>query len=320
MRKTDLKCWVLSEDGLIGTENQCLGVAEALGVTPEVKRIALRQPWKSLSPHLGFESARSFSTVLAGPWPDLLIASGRKSIAASRYIKRMSGGKTFTVQIQDPRVDPAQFDLVCVPAHDPTRGDNVLVTTAAPNRITSARLDEARAQFAQFAHFTALPSPRVAVLIGGVSKAYEMSEEYTTRLAQQLAALDAGLMITASRRTGTANERILRDALNQPHHHFWDGTGQNPYFGMLAHADIILATQDSASMLSEACSTGKTVYMIPMDKRSTRRGRIDKLHTKLQDLGALKIFDGTLESWDYSPLDDANLIASEITKRLTLDD
>jgi mitochondrial fission protein ELM1 len=221
------------------------------------------------------------------------------------------------VQIQDPRIDPRAFDLVCVPAHDPTRGDNVLVTTAAPNRITKARLDEARVQFDAF---TALPSPRVAVLIGGVSTAYGMSEDYTHALAAQLAGLDAGLMITASRRTGEANERILRDALNQPHHIFWDGTGDNPYFGMLAHADIILATQDSASMLSEACSTGRPTYMIPMDKRSASRGRIDKMHAKLQDLGALKIFDGTLESWDYCPLDDATLIANEIRKRLTLDD
>ncbi|MEZ5919300.1 MAG: ELM1/GtrOC1 family putative glycosyltransferase [Alphaproteobacteria bacterium] len=98
-----------------------------------VKRIALRQPWKSLSPWLNYECARTFIPALEPPWPDLLIASGRKSIAASRYIRKMSGGKTLTVQIQDPRTNPAQFDLA-VPAHDPTRGENVLVTTASPNR------------------------------------------------------------------------------------------------------------------------------------------------------------------------------------------
>ena len=101
----NITCWVVTE-GLAGTENQCLGVAEALGIVPEVKRIELRQPWKSLSPYLGFEQNWSFSPALTGPWPDLLLASGRKSIAASRYIKKASGGKTFTVQIQDPRIFP----------------------------------------------------------------------------------------------------------------------------------------------------------------------------------------------------------------------
>jgi mitochondrial fission protein ELM1 len=106
--------WIITE-GLAGTENQCLGVAEALGVTPEIKRVSLKQPWKLLSPYLGFEKAASFAPPLCGPWPDLLIASGRKSIAASRYIKKASGGKTFTVQIQDPRISLAHFDLVAVP-------------------------------------------------------------------------------------------------------------------------------------------------------------------------------------------------------------
>lgn len=91
-----MKCWIITE-GLAGTENQCIGVAEALGVEAEIKRVALRQPWKSLSPWLGFESGSVFEPALSPPWPDLLIASGRKSIAASRFIRKASKGKTFTV-------------------------------------------------------------------------------------------------------------------------------------------------------------------------------------------------------------------------------
>src|SRR5262245_41653904 len=126
-----ITCWIVTE-GLAGTENQCLGVAEALGIMPEIKRIRLRQPWKSFSPFLGFEQNMTFSPPLQPPWPDLLLASGRKSIAASRYIKKASGGRTFTVQIQDPRISPSYFDLVAVPEHDPARGENVIVTAASP--------------------------------------------------------------------------------------------------------------------------------------------------------------------------------------------
>ena len=38
---TTLRCWIVT-DGKVGMENQCLGLAEAMGLTPEVKRIRLR--------------------------------------------------------------------------------------------------------------------------------------------------------------------------------------------------------------------------------------------------------------------------------------
>lgn len=312
MNKKDFKsftCWVLSE-GFAGTENQCVAVAEALGAAFETRRIALKQPWKAFSPYLAFEQSWSFSPTLRGPWPDILIASGRKSIAASRYIKTMSGGRCFTVQIQDPRISPKHFDIVAVPAHDPTRGENVIVTDASPNRVMPARLEASLRDFPQLG---IMSSPRVAVLIGGTSKAYTMSERVTHSLAAQLRELHGQLMVTTSRRTGAKNEAILRRAL--PNAYFYDGSGANPYFAMLAAADYILVTADSASMLSDACSTGKPTYMISLEGGHPR---IDALHRHLQGLGALRIFEGHLEKYDYQPLRDADKVADAIRERLKL--
>ncbi len=300
-------CWVVSE-GIAGTENQCIAVAEALGVSFEIKRITLREPWKSLSPYLGFEQAWSFSPALCPPWPDLVIASGRKSIAASRYIKRASGGKAFTLQIQDPRIDPAAFDLVAVPYHDPTRGENVIVTDAAPNRITPEKLIGARDSFPEL---SALPAPRIAVLIGGSSKAYTLTPEIMRKLCAQLGDVNGSLMITPSRRTGADNVKILKDSL--PGAYIYDGNGDNPYFAMLALADIILVTADSTSMISDACSTGKPVYMIGLEGGHPR---IDALHNHLIDLGVLRRFDGDLETYSYEALQDAQKIAQAIIERM----
>ena len=307
--KTPPTCWIITE-GLAGTENQCIGVAEALGVSPEIKRVTLRQPWKALSPYLGFECGFTFMPALKGPWPDILIASGRKSIAASRYIKKMSGGKTFTVQIQDPRISPKQFDLVAVPKHDPTRGDNVLVTTAAPNKITGSKLTDARAQFQQF---SSLPSPRVAVLIGGNSHSHTLTAQKIKTLAAQLKSLSGGLMVTTSRRTGAENEKILKSALQGSEHFFWDGSGLNPYMGMLAWADFILVTEDSTSMLSEAASTGKPTYIIPLDGGSAR---LDAMQQNLMEAGCARVFEGRLEPWTATRLEDASKVATEIRRRM----
>ena len=309
----NVKCWILTE-GLIGTENQCIGIANELGFPYDIKCIELNEPWKSLSPYLGFEQKCSFSPILNPPWPDILIASGRKSIAASREIKKMSGKTTFTVQIQDPRISSKHFDLVAVPHHDLLRGDNVIVTHATPNKVTPDLLKEAKNNFSFLEKYS---SPRIAVLIGGSSKAYKMTPEVTQGLVRTLSHINGSLMITCSRRTGENNQKILEGALRNDTNYFWDGEDKNPYLGMLAWADFLLVTADSASMISECCTTGKPVYMIDLEGRGSKR--ISTLHNHLIDYGALKklsSINGAFEPYQYEPLCDAQYVASEIKKRL----
>lgn len=310
-KTTDNDCWIVTQ-GLAGTENQCIGVAQALGVTPHIIRIHLNQPWKTLSPYLGFECTRSFEPRLSPPWPKLLITSGRQSIAASRYIKKMSGGATKTLHIQDPRIGARHFDLLAVPAHDPLRGENVIVTTAAPNKITQEALAQAKLEFPQFGN---LPSPRIAVLIGGNSKAYTMSAQITQDLAQRLSSVKGSLMITCSRRTGDENQKIIETMLGHEPNYIWNGQGKNPYLAMLAWADCILVTADSVSMISESCTTGKPVYMIPLEGGAKR---ITKLHDLLIEKGALRIFTGETAHYSYEPINDAHFVANEVKKRFKL--
>jgi len=308
MRET--LCWVVTE-GMAGTENQCLGVAESLGLDPVVKRIGLRQPWKTLTPFIGMETKGTFDPPLEAPWPDLLIAAGRKSIAASRYVKRMSGGETFTVQIQDPKTSPAQFDLVAVPVHDSLRGPNVIVTDGTPNRITAETLDAARERFAPL--FAPLPSPRIGVVIGGSSRTHRLSVERARAIASRILSLNTSVMATASRRTEGECRDVFKDAFNTPATWFWDGAGENPYLGILAWADVVMVTEDSASMLSDAGTAGKPVYIIKLDGRSER---FDRLHRHLIEKGVARFFDGMVETWKYPPLRDSEKIAQTIRQKM----
>lgn len=321
----EISCWIVTETDLTGTENQCLGVAAALGGSPSVRHIGLRQPWKTLSPWLGFEQGWSFTGDSLEPapgadWPRLLIAAGRKSAAASRYVKKKSGGRTFTVQIQDPRVSPRFFDLLALPAHDLRPGKahapNVVVTAATPNRITPETLAAAREKFA--ASLQDLPQPRVAVLIGGDSRTHRLTPAIMRELAGQLkrlASQGAGLMVTTSRRTGAEALAILQNELRGTNAVLWTGHdgGENPYHGFLAWADYIVVTADSASMISDAATTGKPVLVAALEGGSAR---FDRLHRGLQDKGVTRAFSGTLENYSYAPLRDAELIAAEIRKRL----
>lgn len=311
--KEQKTCWIITE-GLIGTDNQCFGVTDALGITPDHFKVTLRQPWKSLSPWLGWENRQSFQSFPEPPWPDLLMTAGRKAVAASRFIKKQSGGQTFTLHLQDPKCDPADFDLVAVPRHDDLRASNVIVTESAPNRLSDTRLKTA---LKEFSHFGNYPAPRIAVLIGGASKTHNMSDAGLDRLITQLQSLKASLFVTVSRRTEPAHQEKLQAALHDENILFWDGTPPNPYHGMLAWADMILVTADSVSMISDACTTGKPTFMIPMEARKKNGSkRFDRFHQNLINLGCLRHFDGNPTPYSYEPLHDAQKIAHALKSRL----
>jgi hypothetical protein len=92
----------------------------------------------------------------------------------------------------------------------------------------------------------------------------------------------------------------------------WDGKGDNPYFAMLGTADAIIVTADSVSMISEAASTGKPVHIIELEGGSAKFARF---HQAMRNAGITRPFNGTLENWDYAPLDDTARAAAEIRRR-----
>lgn len=298
-------------DGKPGMENQCLGLAEALGVAPEVKRVTPRPPWRWLPPHV-WVSPLSAVDGLAPPWPELLIATGRQTVALALAIKARNRA-TFAVQIQDPVAGRGRFDLIAVPEHDDLTGANVIATLGALHRVTPQVLAAAAPKFIPM--LEPLPRPLVAVLLGGANKQYRLSEARARTLAEGLAGLPGGLAITPSRRTGEDAMRIIRAALGAKPAVIWDGTGENPYFGFLAHADAIVVTGDSVSMVSEACATGKPVYVFDLEGGSRK---FERFHRALRDRGITRPFDGALAAWRYPPLDDTARVADEVRRRFAL--
>lgn len=306
---SETTCWTLTS-GLAGCDTQVLGVAEALDLKPEMKHVAPGIPWHWMAP---WGPAAPQANVTP-PWPDLLIVAGRQSIPYARMIRRASGGRTFTAVLQNPRIAPAHFDFVWAPAHDRLTGTNVLSTVLSPHRLTRARLDaEAKRFEPEVAH---LPHPRIAVLLGGTNSVYKLTQDVAARIAAQLTGLmehhGAGLMVTPSRRTGKRQTAIIREALADKAALMWDGTGANPYFGFLGLADAVVVTCDSVNMVGEAIFTGKPVYVIELEGRTSKFRRfLDAVYAS----GAARPFAGQLESWSYEPQDATAEIAREIAKR-----
>ena len=145
----------------------------------------------------------------------------------------------------------------------------------------------------------------------------EMTPGITAGVADRLAAWardqGAGLLVTPSRRTGADNAAILADRLTGLPARIWDGTGENPYFGMLALADVLVVTADSVNMLSEAAATGKPVYVIGLEGGNAKFARF---HRTMAEAGVTRPFGGALERWHYEPVDDTGVTADTISRLL----
>lgn len=302
---TPILTWIVYDHGKIGTLNQCLGLAEALNLQAVIKPVKARFPWCYLPPSTWFAPLRglTLATRLQSPWPDLIISAGRVSAAPCAEIRRLTQGRTRVIQLLNPHMNPKKFDAVVVPHHDGLQGDNVITTLGPLHRITTERLHNEYQKFSSV--LQPLHHPSIAVLIGGSNKHFTISESVIDQLTHQLQHLahdhNASLMITVSRRTPFHCIRRLHQQLKGLSVHFWDSKGYNPYFAYLAHADAILVTCDSISMIAEAAATGKPVYMINLPGHSRK---FQKFYDEMQRLNHMRVFDGSLKPFKYQKLDD----------------
>lgn len=335
----DRSVWVLT-DHVVGHANQSLGVAEALGL-PFVTRDVGYAPWAGVPGMLGPRSLLGLSAAsraaLAPPWPDLVIATGRRLGAVARWIKRHAraeGHTTRLVQIMDPVTGRGAYDLIAAPRHDLVAPRaNLFETIGAPHRITAARLAAEGERWRSV--LAGLPAPRIAVLVGGATHRRAFAPALATELGQlasKLAAAHGGsLLITTSRRTGAAATDALIRAVTVPAYtHRWDapdqgvgkdGTGGgpsgNPYFAFLGLADAIIVTGESVSMCSEACAAGKPVFIYAPPE--IIKPAFARLHADLYRIGlARPLSQGTpmvLDMTQDEPLSAARDIAAQIRHR-----
>ena len=252
------RIWVLADDRA-GNRSQALGVANALGDPFELKNLAYgplaRLPNGWLPPSFAGLTRGSRGS-LVPPWPDLVIAAGRRTAPIARRIKGIAGSATQLVQIMNPGGPTENFDLLCVPRHDsPVVHHNVLPITGAPHGLTMDALNQAQAQWS--GRLDHLPAPRIALIVGGSTRRRQFTKDMTEELADKASTfaeeLGGSLLVTTSRRTGDMADTLL-DRLTGPRDIYdWrQSQEENPYRGYLACADMIVVTGESISMCTEA--------------------------------------------------------------------
>jgi mitochondrial fission protein ELM1 len=262
-----------------GNTTQSLGLAEALGWPFEQKQLAMRALSRAHNRWLGASRAgidARRSAPLEPPWPDLVIAAGRRTAPVALWVRERSGGRSRTVLLGRKGGDYADlFDLVVTPRYCRLYPHPRRLETAAPlHRASAARIAEARLRFARFGE---LPSPRIALLVGGSSGQYRVDADAAARLGRrvmEMASLAGGsVLATTSRRLGASATRALCEALDGAALlHVWrPGDETNPYLGILGWADAFVVSGDSESMLAEASAQGRPLLVARFPERVSFR-------------------------------------------------
>lgn len=342
--------WLLTDDRP-GNRTQAIGVARALGRPFEEKRLAFNARSKRATPLLGATLGtleQPSRMLIAPPWPDLVIAAGRRSAPVARWIKQASGGATRVVLVG--RRTPGAFaDLTIRCAYfRQVPEPKLLELVLPPTQVDADALAHARREPNPV---EGLPRPVCVFLVGGPTGAYDFDAATAERMAREIAgaAAHAGAslaMVTSRRTLPDAICAIHRAAPDARMHEWRPGAAGNPYLAFLSQADLLVVTGESESMLAEAAATGKPLTIYPLVARPPRlkariRSRIAdialgtgplallarsamtggwiaprrdlaELHGAIERRGWGRVFSGRLNNEKPAPQDEGGLIRRRI--------
>ncbi|KAM3386909.1 hypothetical protein ACQJBY_010047 [Aegilops geniculata] len=225
----------------------------------------------------------------------IVVACGRDTIPYASSVRCLAPDNVFVIQIQHPRYRLDRFDLVVTPRHD-------------YYALTAKGQQEVPWLFRRWI------TPREPP--GNCNYGVDLAKQLVSSL-HNVSETCGSVRISFSRRTPQkVSDLILREFSTHPKFYIWGGEEPNPHLGHLAWADAFIITADSISMLSEACSTGKPVYVVGTEHC---RWKFSDFHNTLQKRGAVRPLTGSedmSDSWSYPPLNDAIDVAARVREVL----
>jgi len=202
---------------------------------------------------------------------DFVISCGANLTPLNLCIARECRAKSIVLMKPSFPFNLFDYDLAVIPAHDKGIMPGEAFRTLLTPSLKDPGAFEESAQKIQ-AHLRDAQRVRLAVFLGGPTRRYRMDLEDIQNLMKSLEELSGSFgdyLLTTSRRTPEALTRFLKN--EKPHFkgcqmlviHSED---KRPEVvpGMMALADILIVTEDSISMISEAVSTGKKVIVLSL--------------------------------------------------------
>ena len=307
---------LLLTEGMHGMISQSEGMAKALKAEFFHKTVNIRFPWKLIPPKLTPISPIIFKDKIyfsENQIPDIIISCGRKSVIPSIFFKKHNK-KIFTIHIQDPKINLENFDLVVAPEHDGLKGENVISTKGAIHYITKSEIEKARPYLLNKLG----DSKIISLILGGPNKYYDFSEKQLSKIFSDIKDIFISngfkVIVIPSIRTP---EKIINLATKEfdSNSHVIQTVDKQAYLSSFALSEKIIVTCDSTSMISEAATSGKPIFVAHM-KAKKNNYRFKRFFKLFKEMRIIKDLGDDIKNWTYDNLNEAERIAKLINIKI----
>jgi len=310
-----LKALLLTQ-GMHGMISQVEGMAKALNTEYSHKIVRLSFPWNLIPPKFTPISEIILKDKMylnESEIPDLIISCGRKSVIPSILFKKKNP-KIFTIHIQDPKVSFKNFDAIIAPEHDNLNGDNVYSSKGAIHYITESEIKKAEPYLTNKIKSQKL----VSLILGGPNKYYSFNKDQLIEIFNEIKSkfISKGykVIVIPSMRTPKISIELAIKELGASGY-VVNSVDKQAYLSALALADNVIVTCDSISMISEAATSGKPIFVAYM-KPKKNNYRFKKFYRLFNEIGITRDLGDQIESWTYNKLNEAERIAAIINSKL----
>ena len=310
-----LKALLLTQ-GMHGMISQVEGMAKALKTEYIHKIVKLSFPWNLIpakfTPILEI-ILKDKIYLTENENPDLIISCGRKSVIPSILLKKKNP-KIFTIHIQNPKVSLKNFDAIVAPEHDNLNGDNVYSSKGAIHYITEKEINKAKPYLSDKIKSQKL----VSLILGGPNKYYSFDKDQLNKIFNEIRSnfISKGyaVIVIPSMRTP---KMIIDLAIKEfgADGYVVNSIDKQAYLSALALANHVVVTCDSTSMISEAATSGKPIYIAYM-KAKRNNYRFKKFFKLFKEMGITRNLEEKVESWTYNKINEAERIATIINNKI----
>jgi len=310
-----LKALLLTE-GMHGMISQVEGMAKALNAEYSHKIVRLSFPWNLIPPKFTPISQivlKDKIYITENETPDVIISCGRKSVIPSIFLKKKNS-QIFTIHIQDPKVNFKNFDAIVAPEHDNLKGDNIYTSKGAIHYITELEISKA----SQYLADKIKSEKIVSLILGGPNKYYSFNSDQIINIFNQIKSIFVSdgykVIIIPSMRTP---KEIIDLAIREMGScgHVVNKVDKQAYLSAYALANHVIVTCDSTSMISEAATSGKPVFVAHM-KAKKNNYRFKRFFELFKQMGITRNLGEKVENWTYNKHNEAQRIALELRKKI----
>jgi mitochondrial fission protein ELM1 len=307
---------LLLTEGMHGMISQVEGMAKALNTEFSHKTIRLSFPWNFLPAKITPASQIILKNKIylsEDDSPDIVISCGRKSVAPSIFLKKKNP-KIFTIHIQDPKVSLKNFDIIIAPEHDNLDGINVISSKGAIHYITEEEVNNSKSYLENKIKSQKI----VSIVLGGPNKYYDFNENQLknifTKIRSEFINNGYKVIVIPSMRTPKLIINLAAKEFEEDGY-VVKNVDKKAYLSALALANYIVVTSDSTSMISEAATSGKPIFIAHM-KAKKNNYRFKKFYKLFKELGIIRDLGEKVENWKYEKLNEAEKIAVKIKNKL----